>query len=130
MPRQEVEKKKVLGGAVPIREPMDRTAIAKARIQKRGLRVSIPENKKAAKKEGGKAEVAFSLFSLLKGLFSFLNEKLGVGIPAFDEKKGNVKIATNRLSNVTVADNKNTVTLDVRGKSTTCQVNDKAPMEI
>ena|GEM_PF-6994337 len=129
MPKREVEKKSKIKGLVPSLE-IDRAAIAKARIQKRGLRVPVPENAKAAKKEGGRAEAAFSLFGALKGFFSFLNEKVGINFPEFDEKKGNVKLATNRSTNVTVADNKNSVTLDVSGKTTTCKVNDQAPVKV
>ena len=131
MPRREVGKKKdLLGGLVPSRGSLNHSAIAKARIQKAGMRISVPENAKAAKKEGGKGEVAFSLFGALKGLFGFLNDKIDARIPIFDEKKGNVKLATNKTTNVTVADNKNTVNLEVRGKKTTLQVNERSPMEI
>ena len=130
MHEREVKKKAALGRVIPTRKLVDRAAVAKARILRRGLRIPVPENAKVAKKEGGKAEVAFSLFGALMGLFSFMNEKLGAGIPAFDEKKGNVKIATNRINNVTIADNRNTVTLDVGGRSTTCKVNKQAPIKL
>ena len=125
----EVKKKSKIRGLVPSLE-IDRTAIAKARIQRRGLRVSVPENAKAAKREGGRAEAAFSLFGALRGIFGFLNEKVGAKIPVFDEKKGNVKLATNRSTNITVADNKNSVTLDVSGRTTICKVNDQSPVKI
>lgn len=131
MPSREIEKKKEKGDlrVVPAKSAAVPEAVL-ARIRRVGLRIAVPENKKLAKKKGKKAEVAFSIFSVLSDIFSFLNDRMGAGIPHFDSEDGNVKIATNKVTNVTVANDKNSVSVELGGKRTVVQVDGKAPLEV
>ena len=128
MPERKIKERGSFGRTVPTKKRPEPPHIS-AGIR-REKRVSVPENKRDAKREGGVGMVAFSLFNALKGFFGFLNEKLDAGIPVFDEKKGNVKIASKGVADVTVADNRNNVTLNLSGKKTRCQVNDRPPIEV
>ncbi len=129
MPSKEKVKKKRLG-VVPARAKISLSELARARIQKMGLRFAVAPNAKTAKKRGKKSEAAFSLFGALKGFFSFLNSKLGAGIPEFNAEDGNVKLATNRMTNVTVVNDRDEVSLDLRGKKTVYKVNNNPPVEV